>query len=116
MEWIKNIVNILDIRKSLHLTATLPEFESSDYLFEILKYFTYNKDEIFNSNFQNSDLFSIFKSSGQLFFRFKERKKNLEKFKYKIIQKQFLKIKMDFYVIVFLIFFPETEFYIQEIE
>ena len=108
----KNIVNILDIRKSLHLTATLPEFESSDYLFEILKYFTYNKDEIFNSNFQNSDLFSILPNLVDSYSLDLKKEEKLEKFKYKIIQEIVSKNQNGFLCNCVPGFFPETEFYI----
>lgn len=107
-----NTVNILDIRKSLHLRATLPEFESSDYLFEILKYFTYNKDEIHNSNFQDSDLFSILPNLVDSHSLDLKKEEKLEKFKYKIIQEILSKNQNGFLCNCVPGFFPETEFYI----
>lgn len=107
-----NVVNILDIRKSLHLNATLPEFESSDYLFEILKYFTYNKNQIANYKFEDSDLFLILSNLIESYSLDLKKEEKLEKFKYKIIQEISSKKQNYFLCNCVPGFFPETEFYL----
>ena len=107
-----NMINILDIRKSLHLNATLPEFESTDYLFEILKYFSYNKDKLHNLNFQDSDLFSILADLADNYSLDLKKEEKLDKFKYKIIQQILSKNQNGFLCNCVPGFFPETEFYV----
>ncbi len=106
----QNELNILDIRKSMHLKLTLPEFKSNDYLFEILNYFTYNKSEIIKQNFEKSDFFSILPNLIDIYSSEIKHDQKIQNFKYLIIGEIAMKNKGDFLCNCVPGFLPESEF------
>lgn len=105
-----NIINILDIRESLHLKAILPEFKTNDNLFEVFKYFTFNKDIIKKNCFEKSKVFSIlenFIETNTLDLKDNER---LDKFKFMVIKDIINRNKGNFLCNCVPRFFPETSF------
>jgi hypothetical protein len=106
----KNRVNILDTRKSLHLSTDLPKFETNDYLFEVLKYFTHNTEKLFTAKFDESELFTILTNIIDTHSLQISLEQKLQKFKFMVIKDLSSKNKGDFLCNCVPGFFPETEF------
>ena len=105
-----SVVNILDIRESLHKVLVLKEIETDDYLFEIIKYYTDNYDEINNSEFSKSKFFSILNNLIDSFSKEIHLKNRLTKFKYHLIETVKTKNQNSFLCNCVPGFFPETTF------
>lgn len=106
----ENKVNILDTRKSLHLSGNLPKFESNDYLFEVLKYFSIHTEKLFEAKFDESELFTILPNIIDTHTLQISLEQKLQKFKFMTIKDLSLKNKGDFLCNCVPGFFPETEF------
>jgi len=106
----QNRVNILDTRKSLHLSANLPKFESSDNLFEVLKYFSLNNEKLVETKFDESELFNILPNIIDTHSLQISLEQKLQKFKFMVIKDLASKSKGDFLCNCVPGFFPETEF------
>lgn len=106
----QNRVNILDTRKSLHLSANLPKFESNDYLFEVLKYFSLHNEKLIESKFDESELFTILPNIIDTHSLQISLEQKLQKFKFMVIKDLASKNKGDLLCNCVPGFFPETEF------
>ena len=106
----QNRVNILDTRKSLHLSANLPKFESNDYLFEVLKYFSLHNEKLIEAKFDESELFTILPNIIDTHSLQISLDQKLQKFKFMVIKDLASKNKGDFLCNCIPGFFPETEF------
>lgn len=106
----QNEINILDIIKSLHLKLVLPEFKSNDYLFEILNYLTYNKNQIIEQKFDKSDFFLILPNLIDIYSSEIKHDQKIQNFKYATIGEISIQNKGDFLCNCVPGLLPESEF------